>query len=125
MASTTRRPCPRAREDCPVARPEDAIYFRESFGKILRGRWGWVQAYYVAPITVQQTDDEKDEIIRQIQASLVGAIDYSDTFYISPDIGTLLQGASARLTEEHIFHFEPQDFPSLTGMMYLDFPLAV
>lgn len=110
-----------------MATPLDALYFREVFGRHMRGPAGWWQSFYIAPVTPDMPDREQQKIIHAIRSSVITSLDHGETFYVSREITEMLSAAADRLAEGAVklYHFEPDDFPALAGSVYFDGPVML
>lgn len=109
-----------------MARPEDAIFFRRVWGRVLRDPYyGALQAFYVAPARADWNDEQKAAYLQYTHSGLMSAFERGTTFYISDEIGALLERMMERMQDKRIFHFEEQDFQGTNGFIYLDWPFLV
>lgn len=109
-----------------MARPEDAIFFRRVYGNVLRDRYyGALQAFYVSPAAADWTDEQKSSYLGYTHSGLMDAFERGTAFYVSDEIGALLERMMERMQEKRIFHFEEQDFQGTNGFLYLDWPFLV
>ena len=103
-----------------MANPLDALHFRQAFGSVLRSEQrGFNQAFRVAPIRNEFDNAQNYEIVDTVRKHMASVLDFGETFYVSSEITSLLVDMADRL-DNSIFHFEPDDFPSLTGAVYFD-----
>lgn len=107
-----------------MAQPQDALYFREIVGRMLSRdtNESYVQAFMVAPIRADMPRAERYEIIDIIRRHMHEAVEYGEIYYISPEITAELIRLSDELLKppKRLYHFQPEDFPSLRGIFYFD-----
>jgi hypothetical protein len=109
-----------------MARPEDAVYFRRAWGKLLQDPYyGGQQAYFVAPFRVDMTDEQKQQMLRWAYIDLMRAFEFGTTFYILDEIGAVLERVMERVEHKRVYHFEEQDFQGTDGFLYLDWPFLI
>jgi len=102
-----------------MANPLDALHFRQAYGALLRRDRGFEHAFRVAPLRDDMTDTQAANMVEAVRRHMVGIVDFGETFYVSREITDLLRDAAEQLSMT-LFHFEPDDFPSLTGTVYFD-----
>jgi hypothetical protein len=103
-----------------MATPLDALFFREVFGRTMRGTGGMAQAFTVSPIRESTDDREAAQIVNSVRMHLTELLDHAEINYISSEITQRLLGMEAALPPEKLIHFEPGDFPTRLGILYFD-----
>lgn len=106
-----------------MAQPQDALHFREIMGRMLLRdtEESTNQAFMVAPIRQAYDRQQNREIMRRVRIHMAELINTGDIFYVSPEItGYMVRLMDDLITHNRPFHFQPEDFPTLTGMVYFD-----
>lgn len=111
-----------------MATPNDALHFREIYGRTLRRpERGQEHAFVVAPYWKDMSRQQMQDMTEKVRRSLYRCIDYGEVFYVSREMTEYLMGIvnHPRNKERTLWHLSQGDLPSLTGFVYFDGPVPM